>query len=245
MKLFVNICFHYVEKRLKYLNEVIDSVNEIPTDETIIIVNSNEIFPSDTIINYAHGLKDPYHLTWEHKKYMQEFLKSDYTHYAYLEDDMKLTTTTMEYWLQTKKLFKDKSFNFIPAIHRIEYKDGVAVSLDATKKPGVCDAIILDNQKFVFLPEPYQGMFIMDREDVVEHLNSQYASIGQYHSYGIRESANLGNMYHNVPQGYSHRAVVPVNNFEQCWVHHVANNYANNLNTPHAKIPAKDLLDGN
>jgi hypothetical protein len=176
---------------------------------------------------------------------MSEFLKTDYTHYAYLEDDMKLTTTTLEYWLQTKKLFKSNGFNFIPAIHRIEYKDGIEVSLDATKKPGACDAIILDNQKFVFLPEPYQGMFIMDREDVIEHLNSQYSNIGQYHNYGIRESANIGNMYVNVPQGYSHRAVVPVNNFEQCWVHHVANNYADNLNTPHAKVPAKDLLDGN
>ena len=40
-------------------------------------------------------------------------------------------------------------------------------------------------------------------------------------------------------------AVVPVKEFERCWVHHVANNYADNLNTPHAKIPAKELLDGN
>jgi hypothetical protein len=234
-----------VEERLKFLDEVIDSVNEIPTDETIIIVNNNEIFECEAVVNVAHGLNDPYHLTWEHKKYMQEFLKTDYTHYAYLEDDMKLTTTTMEYWLQTKKLFKEKNLNFIPSIHRIEYKDDVAVSLDATKKPGVCDVIILEGEKYVFLPEPYQGMFIMDREGVIEHLNSQYSNIGQYHNYGIRESANLGNMYVNIPQGYSHRAVVPVNNFEQCWVHHVANNYADNLNTPHAKIPAKDLLDGN
>ena len=245
MKLYVNICFHYVEERLKYLDEVIASVNEIPTDETIIIVNSNELFECEAVVNVALNLKNPFHLTWEHKKYMQEFLKTDYTHYVYLEDDMKLTTTSLEYWLQTKKLFKNNNLNFIPAIHRIEYKDGVEVSLDTTRKPGACNGIILGDQKFVFLPEPYQGMFIMDREDVVEHLISQYANIGQYHNYGIRESANIGNMYVNVPQGYSHRAVVPVNNFEQCWVHHVANNYADNPNTPHAKIPAKDLLDGN
>jgi hypothetical protein len=245
MKLYVNICFHYVEERLKYLDEVITSVNEIPTEQTIIIVNSNELFECEGVVNVAHGLKDPYHLTWEHKKYMQEFLKTDYTHYVYLEDDMKLTTKSMDYWKQTKSLFKSLNLNFIPAMHRIEYSDGIAYSLDATRKPGPCDAIILEGQKFVFLPEPYQAMFIMDREDVIEHLNSQFANIGEYHSYGIRESANLGNMYVNVPKGYSHRAVVPVEGFERCWVHHVANNYVDNLNTPHAKIPAKDLLDGN
>lgn len=245
MKLYVNICFHYDEKRLKFLDEVINSVNEIPTDETIIIVNSNEIFECEAVVNVAHGLKHPYHLTWEHKKYMSEFLKTDYTHYVYLEDDMKLTKKTMAYWKQTKSLFQEKNLNFIPAIHRIEYKDDVAVSLDCTKKPGLCDAIILEGEKYVFLPEPYQAMFIMDRNDVIEHLNSQYANIGEYHSYGIRESANLGNMYVNVPKGYSHRAVVPVKQFERCWVHHVANNYADNPNTFHAKLPAKDLLDGN
>jgi hypothetical protein len=234
-----------VEERLKFLDEVISSVNEIPTEQTIIIVNSNELFECEGVVNVAHGLKHPYHLTWEHKKYMQEFLKTDYTHYVYLEDDMKLTKKTMNYWVKTKELFEKNGFNFIPAIHRIEYKDGVAVSLDATKKPGLCDAIILEGQKFVFLPEPYQAMFIMTREDVIEHLNSQFANIGEYHNYGIRESANLGNMYVNVPKGYSHRAVVPVESFDRCWVHHIANNYADNPNTTHAKIPAKDLLDGN
>ena len=64
---------------------------------------------------------------------------------------MKITPKTMAYWKQTKSLFKEKNLNFIPAIHRIEYKDGVAVSLDATKKPGICDALILEGEKYVFL----------------------------------------------------------------------------------------------
>jgi hypothetical protein len=245
MKLYVNICFHYVEKRLKYLNEVIASINEISTEQTIIIVNSNELFECESMVNVAHGLKHPWHLTWEHKKYMQEFLKTDYTHYMYLEDDIKFTKQTMNYWLKTKELFDKNGFNFIPAIHRIEYKNGIAMSLDSTKKPVIRNSITIEEQKFVFLPEPYQGMFIMTRQDVMEHLNSQYAKIGVYKGFSIRESANLGNMYLNVPKGYLHRAIVPVEGFERCWVHHLSNNYADELNSRHAKIPAKELLDGN
>ena len=245
MKLYVNICFHYVEERLKFLNEVIASILEIPTEETVIIVNSNELFECEGVVNVAHGLKHPYHLTWEHKKYLQQFLNSDYDTYVYLEDDMKITKQTIDYWKQTKELFKNNNLNFIPAIHRIEYKDGIPMSLDATKKPNNCPSIVVNNQKFVCLPEPYQGMFIMNREEVIEHLNSQYAILGEYRFFGIRESANLGNMFVNVPQGYPHRAVVPVDGFERCWVHHVANNYSSNLNSPHAKIPAKDLLNVN
>lgn len=245
MKLYVNICFHYVEERLKYLDEVIASIQEIPTEETVIIVNSNQIFECEAIVNVAHGLRHPYHLTWEHKKYLQEFLNSGYDTYVYLEDDMKLSKQNINYWKKTKELFKKYNLNFIPALHRVEYQNGKALSLDATRKPGICNGIILENQKFIFLPEPYQGLFIMDRDEVIEHMNSQYYIIGEYNNYGIRESANLGNLYVNVPQGYGHRAVVPVENFEQCWIHHLSNNYSKDNGSPHAKILTTELLDGN
>ena len=117
MKLYVNICFHYVEERLKFLDEVIESVLEIPTEQTVIIVNSNELFKCEGVVNVAHGLKDPYHLTWEHKKYMEEFLKTDYTHYVYLEDDMKITAKTMAYWNKTKSLFQEKNLNFMQFLY--------------------------------------------------------------------------------------------------------------------------------
>jgi len=248
MKLYVNICFHYVEERLQYLDKVINSIQKIPTKETLIIVNSNERFECEGVVYVAHGLKDPYHLTWEHKKYMVEFLKTDYTHYVYLEDDMEITKQTMDYWIETRQLFKENNANFLPAIHRIEYdNDGVPYSLDCTKKINFINLqkVMIGDQAFASLPEPYQGMFIMDRELVQEHMNTQSYYIGQNRGYGIRESANLGNMYENVPDGFSHRALVPLEKFERCWVHHNSNNYQANLNTPHAKIKVEELFNGN
>ena len=55
MKLYVNICFHYVEERLQYLDKVINSIQEIPTKETLIIVNSNERFECEGVVYVAHS----------------------------------------------------------------------------------------------------------------------------------------------------------------------------------------------
>lgn len=242
----MTIAFHYVTERLQLLNRVIKSVSSIPTDKTKIIVNSNKMFDVfGAVVHETYNLKDPYHLTWQHKKYIEEFLNSDFTHFIYLEDDMEINAKNLEYWNKTNSLFKRNNLNFIPAFHRYEYKDNKKYSLDSTHKPGKCQQIQVEGKTFLSLPQPYQGMFVMDREMAQEHLTSQHFNVGEYHNYGIRESANLGNMYTNVPEGWSHRALVPLEDFKDCLVWHNSNNYSQNLNSPHAKILIDELLDGN
>lgn len=239
MKLWVNVCFHYVEDRVERFKEVIKNLSTIPNIK--IIINSNVNF-DDSLPIHVSNPDDPFHLTWEHKKYMPEFLESDYTHFAFLEGNIEVTKKTFDYWNKTRKLFKDNHYNFIPGVHRVQIgKDNQIYSLDFTHQPRHPASITIGTEKFISPKEPYQGMFIMDRELVEEHINSNYFNVGQKDSYGIRESANLGNAFVNVPPGFNNRIMLPINNFSDTWVTHFGTNYHDNTNSPHAKIKTESL----
>jgi len=241
MKLWVNVCFHYVEARVKNFRELIESLQSIPNVK--LIINSNVNF-DDSLPIHVSTPQDPFHLTWEHKKYMPEFLESDYTHFAYIEGNIKLSKKTFEYWIHTNSLFKDNNLKFIPAIHRTQVgTDGEVYSLDCTHRQRNRPIIELDGQKFVSLSEPYQGMFIMDRDLVKEHIESNYYTLSQKGYWGIRESANLGNLFIDIPPGYTHRSLLPLNNYSDACVVHFGTDYHGNKNSPHAKIKMEDLFE--
>ena len=240
MKLWVNVCFYYVEERLERFREVIKTISDIPNIK--LIINSNVNFDSNLPIHVTE-LSDPYWHTWEHKKYMPEFLESDYTHYAYLEGNIHVEKKTFDYWIKTRELFQQNNLNFIPAVHRVQKnKEGQVYSLDCTHYQRHRPTITVEEQKFISLSEPYQGMFIMDKELVKEHIESDYYPFGQKGSWGIRESANLGNMFVNIPVGFGHRCMLPLNNFSDTWVTHFGTDYHGDKNSPHAKIKIEDLF---
>lgn len=240
MKLWVNVCFYYVEERLEQFKEVIKTLSEIPNIK--LIINSNVNFDFNLPIHVTE-LDDPYWHTWEHKKYMPEFLDSDYTHYAYLEGNIHVEKKTFDYWVKTRELFQRNNLNFIPAVHRVQKnKEGQVYSLDCTHYQRHRPTITIEEQKFISLSEPYQGMFIMDKELVKEHIESDYYLFGQKGSWGIRESANLGNMFVNIPVGFGHRCMLPLNNFSDTWVTHFGTDYHGDKNSPHAKIKIEDLF---
>ena len=263
MKLYITIAAHYVESRLPFLERVLKSVAAIPTQHTKVIIHTNDLSEAeadkiratyantglDATIERVRNLTHPYFLTWAHKAHMPEFLKTDYTHFAYLEDDMEITQKTMDYWARTRKLFLTNGLNFIPAIHRVEYGFwGKPFSVDCTHTTplDVGPKMTVENKTFVGLDEPYQGMFIMDRELVEEHIKSnsfRYETANP--KFEIRERANLGNLFENVPPGFQHRALVPVDNFSDCWVHHNANNYVKTRYSPFGKLPVKVMFSPN
>jgi hypothetical protein len=239
MKLWVNVCFYYVEERLEQFREVIKTLSEIPNLK--LIINSNVNFDSSLPIHVV-DLEHPYWHTWEHKKCMPKFLESDYTHFAYLEGNIQIERKTFVYWNQTRSLFLKNNLNFIPAVHRVQVNEGQVYSLDCTHYQRHRPIITVEDQKFISLSEPYQGMFIMDKELVKEHIESDYFAFGQKGSWGIRESANLGNMFVNIPVGFGHRCMLPLNNFSDTWVTHFGTDYHGDKNSPHAKIKIQDLF---
>lgn len=240
MKLWVNVCFYYVGNRLDNFKRTIENILKIPNVH--LVIDSNVNFDPSLNIRVTQ-LDDPFHHTWEHKKSMVEFLESDYTHFAYIEGNLEVDKRIFNYWCKTRELFKRNHLNFIPATHRIQKdNNGVVYTLDCTHKVHHPVIVEVEGQKFVSLTEPYQGMFIMDRELVKEHIESDYFKLGEKGWWGIRESANLGNMYVNIPSGYNHRCLVPMDNFSECWTLHFGTDYHNDKYSPHAKVKIEDLF---
>ena len=159
-----------------------------------------------------------------------------------MEGNIEVSKKTFDYWNKTRQLFKTNNYNFIPGVHRVQIgKDNETYSLDFTHAPRHPASITIGEQKFISPREPYQGMFIMDKELVEEHIVTDYFNIGQKGSWGIRESANLGNMFVDVPPGFNHRIMLPLNNFSDTWVTHFGTDYHGDKNSPHAKIKTGTL----
>ena len=114
--------------------------------------------------------------------------------------------------------------------------------MDSIHRQTDCHKMTIGDQTFAFLSEPYQGMFIMDKELAQEHIESDYYKLGQKSNYGLQESANLGNMYVNIPPGLPHRSALPLSIPTECMVEHFGTNYQSDPNSPHAKIKIKDLF---
>jgi hypothetical protein len=240
MKLWVNIAFHYKEHRLPYLNKVIDSILQIPSEETRIIVNSNEAFECKVPVHQILGMTNNWDLTWAHKLYLNDFLKSDFTHFVYTEDDHVLTPELMDYWITNRELMKSKGF--LPGMHRVEYNNNNVYSVDCTHKQQFKE-VVIDGKRFASLQQPYQGLMVMDRELVEQHVKSKsYTYTTCSYRFGYAESANSEYIYDDVPPGFVHRLLVPIDNFSECWIHHCANNYCTQPGTAHGKLPIGEVL---
>lgn len=264
MKLYAVIAFHYVEDRLKYLEQTISWLVDINTVQTKIVIQTNDITEKQyatlkTLLGYnmkhieveiepIRNLKDPYMLTWAHKCRMLEFKETAFTHFAYLEDDMVLTQDLVDYWVDVRSRFQKRNLNLIPGFFRVEFKDGRAYSVDIKHPYRVNDLtrVTLD-RVYVSLPHAYQGCFLMDRELVEEHIKSSSFSPETCRripntANDTRERANMGNMYENIPEGFAHRMLVPLDIFPECWIHHCADTYVNMPDTEHGKLPAERIF---
>ena len=245
MKLWINVCYHHVEERFENFKQLLENLKSLKTDKTKIIINTNTEIDCDLPINISL-LQDPYHLTWEHKKYMQSFLDSDFTHFMYLEGNLLYTQKNLDYWIRNREIFERNGLNFIPAIHRVRLAEGKTWSLDPTKKQSIAQQYEIEGKRYISMQEPYQGMFLMNRQDVAEHMQTDYYHIGQKGWWGIRESANLGNMFVNVPQNFGHRMLLCLNEFPDSWIPHFGTDYQADPQSPHAKVTVEEVfINGN
>jgi hypothetical protein len=254
VKIVVAITFHYREEKLPYLIKVLKSIATISAEQLKVIISTNqpfdlEIANLDLELDVVERLYHPFFLAWCHKRYMLQFLDSDNTHFIYLEDDIEITPQTVDYWVRTRELFLRNNLNFIPAILRVEYDSrGNAYAVDCvnsvveSSRPG----ITVEGQKFVSLESPYQAMFIMDRALVKEHTLSRsfrYETATPFQgAWLVQDLAAQGNMFENVPKGFEHRYLIPVNNQTEAWVHHNTDTYVNIPDSPHGKLPAEFII---
>ena len=264
-KLAICVIFHFNESRLQFIDEISNYFSTLAEDVLVYIVtNTQRVDEQEKIKNVVankrfkvdiftpFGLGHPYLLTWSHfaiffKLYNDESI----SHFMYLEDDILVSRENVIYWAKGREQLRP--YNLIPSFLRVEQKnnDSRWYSTDCT-----CCSIkwllprvkIAADYCFVNLPEPYQGMYLLDRELMGEHLTG-LSSNPEFGQWGIREKAAQGLTFANVPKGFTSRNLIGYNvKFkridEGCLIHHTPNNYANSTDKKNkfASIPIEKVL---
>lgn len=227
------------------LRKVIESIRQIPSCETRITVDSNCPLDLDAEIRVTQHLNNTFDLTWKHKGDFGKLLDLGFTHFIYLENDMLMIPGLFKYWVETKNNIGN--YGFIPGFIRIEYDcNNVIHCVDISAQQNLDNSINIGGKTYISPTHPYHGMMIMDREMIEHHMSSRgcawETSSGLY---GYPESANGEYIHELVPQGYGHRVLIPVDNIQECFIHHLPNKYVNTPGTHHGKLKFSDLFLNN
>ena len=278
-RLAICITVHFSAERLPYLEAVAKQLSTLCDQVEVFIVTNakaelGELALLENTLNdkgfkyhffIPHGIGHPYLLTWSHFDVVKRLIEDpSFTHFMYLEDDLLVTKDNFEYWQESLKTLEP--LGLIPSFLRIEQKESNSkwYSSDAKERfrfrklPKV-----YKNPDYVFLnlPHPYQGMYLLTRELMIEHLQSP-SSNPDFGEWGIRERAGHGLTFQNVPEWCTSRNLVgfdlKTQQFDpRCFIHHLPNNYVNRVTPdgklgtipidevivmPHQETPIKNLL---
>jgi hypothetical protein len=268
IRLVVCITFYYDFSRLIYLQKSLESLSNIYVDKQIYILTNT--FDSDELLTIQSLIKEnttivkscenghDFLLTWSHFSLMKKNLK-EFTHFLYLEDDIEFSIKNLNYWIDARE--KLKYTGLIPGFFRIEkINDFNIFSTDVIKPMSLYDCGLIDienSETFISIVYPYQGMYLFDKELMNEFLESkdfnpdftQNSSTKSWNrtNFGIREKSALGLTYISIPVGFKTRIVLPFNFRngglnDTCFVHHLPNNYANDINSPFGKVNVNNLF---
>ena len=180
-KLLVAVTFHYDEARLNYLEKICLEIPFLAFDcKVLIFTNIQDQGSRNKIVQQLEFLKNfeiiscsalghPYFLTWGHLPIFKQYLMLDasYSHFMYLEDDIKITADNVNYWLRGRHELQD--FGLYPSFIRYEMRvdDEIRYATDITKRlhlKKLPNIFITPDYAYLNSPQPYQGMYLMDRE---------------------------------------------------------------------------------
>lgn len=182
--------------------------------------------------------------------FKQKLNKKKISHFLYIEDDINLTEDNIKYWLNGRK--KLKKYGLIPSFLRYEInaKNNEKYSVDVLKKlwfHNLPKIKISKKYYFLNLPQPYQGLYLLDRILLKEHLNGLSSHPDNVkHLWNIRERAAQGVTFSNVPSKFNSRNLVGYDSLNKkidsdCLVYHLPNNYIKK-NDIFSRIKIKDLI---
>lgn len=261
--ILIAITFHYSKERLEYLR---DACLQIPffgfqykvliitntqDDEEVWQIKNQVQFLSNCDVISMRPVGHPYFLPWGHFPLFKKYYLSNtnISHFMYLEDDIKITPQNIVYWLRGRNELH--RFGCYPSFVRFErniademlYLTDITKSLRFQKTPKIK---ISSDYFYLSSSQPYQGMYLMDREMMGEYLKSPACS-PDFGSWGIREKATQGLTFVNVPSGFHSRNLIGCNlsnnSIDQdALIHHLPNNYANNVHTEFGKLRTSQLL---
>lgn len=263
-KIAIAVTFFYKRSRLPLLDAISAPFKTLADDARVyLITNTHDAAEKETIravlqnkdipfsIHTPKLLGHPYLLAWCHFSIFRELSVKDesITHYMYLEDDMLITKENIEYWLRGRKELEPHGF--IPSFLRYETREGdpfrymtdfvKQVPFAATPK-----IQIREDYCYINMPTPYQGMYLLDRPLMTEHMRGP-SSNPDFQYWGIRAKATQGLTFVGVPDGFTSRNLAGFNTRTftpdpHCLIHHTANNYVDLPDTPLGKTPSHALV---
>lgn len=231
-KICKHIAFFYIHDRLKYVNMMIDEVNNYD-DETDIYIHTNininiNLFLTNNkgkLIVVVHDLKDenPFYLTWKPRKLMEE-QKDDYDIFIYVEDDILIFKSTIEYWkeLNEECISRNHNLGFL----RIEYDnqgEEYLTDINSKLKSGI---LINDKSYIVNDVSPYCAFWVYSKHEFKRFVDSKYYNPQNIEGYEIRESSAIG--LHGLKTPWYTSTVIPFKDMKidpRCKVWHMPNNY--------------------
>lgn len=251
--------------RFPYIKQFLESVSKISAEDKKLYFHCNDA-STDFIQRFFDYMKPigiklelipeqnlpygPASLTWKHKKFLKDFVNSDFDYFVYCNSDLLFRQENLDYWIENHQFLKEQVTNFIPSFLRYEITQrGVPVSVDCTQQIDckTRPVIELNGRRFVSHAQPYQGVFILDKEGAQAHLTSTYLSCDDYSNkqphplqWGITEAASAALLVENVPAGFEHRGVLALDDLDRCLIHHAPNKY---IHEPFfATIPIDNLI---
>lgn len=257
----VNMQQHLAEVVNVVVNTNTSDANELESIRLIAPVSSARF----TFEIESFDLPNPWLLPWAHKvTFARKMSDPSFTHFMFTEDDIEVAPVNVQYWLNARDLLRP--LNLYPSFFRVEWSEekkcwtstDIAEPVSVSKSPRVRSNS--SDYQFINLPNPYQAMFFYDRELMEEHAASETFDITRYgriemidHNKnwgggGVAERANYALTFVNVPPGFTSRNIIPF--FEKymlidprCFVHHLPNNYANNMpDIEFGKLGVNDVL---
>jgi hypothetical protein len=270
--LLVAISAHYVPARLPYLVEVLRSLGDINARRLDVHIMVNEVddgtaarlhrllsasLPAGrtVVINRVGGLEHPFDLTWAHKRLIRDvFLAegSSFTHFLYLEDDMRFGAVNLRYFLRFRPLLEP--FGLLPSFLRIEYSEA-AEELRFTEHrrptdPVAVRGVTAGGMRFIGVA-PYCALYLLDRPLARQHVESpsfDKEASKALSRWAVRERAAAGVCWDGVPRGFRSRYVVPLTPAHDgfapdCFVPHLHATYADRPGASFGKIPVHRAFD--
>lgn len=211
------------------------------------------------------NLLDPRLLPFAHFEVVKEKIKqNEFSHFLYLEDDILISEKNIKYWVTARNSLKE--YGLIPSFVRTElnFVDNQKYIVDSIKKNNffLSPKIFNKEKNFAFtnLLSFYSGIYFYDKELMIEHLSGPSKSIdfghGSYNQkwiipemqeLGLLERASAGLAFKDVPKGFLHRNVIPVDTKlkiikDYCLIEHLSNKFANE-NSDFGKIKVEDIFN--
>lgn len=198
------------------------------------------------IIWYDLTYIDPHYLTWKCRDLMAiQSRANEYDVFMYIEDDILVPWSAIDYWLEYSPLLLSKNLNI--GFLRIEknlYNEEVITDIESQLREF---KIINDEIFYINNINPYCAFWIYDKKEFARFVASELYDIKNIlgGEYGIRESSAIG--LHGLNTNWYQCTVLPWDNSKKrlhdgCKIYHMPNNYALNPETSFGKIKYEDAV---